>query len=89
MNASNRSAMEFARQRWARDAERSVQQTRERPVFGLLRIGLHVSNLYMTMDPKRTTIGGVDWKGLKIRGTAPYRPVLRQVGYHDDQPTPA
>ncbi len=79
MNASNRSAMELRANGGLAMLNEAFNKRANAQYLGYFGSG-YTFHLYMTMDPKRTTTGGVDWKGLKIRGTAPYRPFYDRLG---------
>jgi TRAP-type C4-dicarboxylate transport system substrate-binding protein len=79
MNASNRSAMELRANGGLTMLNKAFNKRANAQFLGYFGSG-YTFHIYMTMDPKRTATGGIDWKGLKIRGAAPYRPFYDRMG---------
>ena len=79
MNASNRTAMDLRANGGLAMLNKAFNKRANAEYLGYFGSG-YTFHIYMTMDPKMTTMGGVDFKGLKIRGTAPYRPFYDRMG---------
>ena len=79
MNASNRSAMDLRANGGLAMLNKAFNKRANAEYLGYFGSG-YTFHIYMTMDPKMTSMGGVDFKGLKIRGTAPYRPFYDRMG---------
>jgi TRAP-type C4-dicarboxylate transport system substrate-binding protein len=79
MNGSNKTAMEL-RAEGALDLLNEVFNRRVNGQYlGYFGSG-YTFHVYLTVEPKRTSAGGVELEGLKIRGAAPYRPFYDAMG---------